>query len=124
LSRLLLQEQRQERAIEVLEQLRQLRLAEEEALEALAELYERLERPRDQIAVLAELAQVRPDDLAVRKQLARLCHRLREWKQAAQWAEAALWIDVGDGEAKELLLGALEALGQQAEIQRVTARYQ
>jgi tetratricopeptide (TPR) repeat protein len=124
LSRLLLLEQRQPRAIEVLEQLRKLRLADEEVLETLAELYAHQERPREQIAVLTELAQMRPDDLAVRKRLARLCHQLRDWKQTAQWSESALWIDVLDMEAKELLLNALETLDQKAEIQRLSQRYQ
>jgi tetratricopeptide (TPR) repeat protein len=124
LSRLLVLERRLQRAIEVLEHLRTLRLADDEILETLAELYAQQMRPREQIAVLTELAQMRPDDLTVRKQLAHLYHQLQDPKQTAHWAEAALWIDVLDVQAKDLLLQALEAMGQKEEIQRLSRRYQ
>jgi len=124
LSRLLVLERRLQRAIEVLEHLRTLRLADDEILETLAELYAQQKRPREQIAVLTELAQMRPDDLTVRKQLAHLYHQLQDPKQTAHWAEAALWIDVLDVQAKDLLLQALEAMGQKEEIQRLSRRYQ
>lgn len=120
---LLLQAEREERALQVAERLRQLGAAQLRELAVLAELYAKAQRIQDQISVLAERAQWLPDDGRIRRQLAELCEQREDWEQAARWAEAALRIDVEDEKAKEVLEKALLRLGREMELKRLRDRY-
>ncbi|MDW8244037.1 MAG: tetratricopeptide repeat protein [Thermogemmata sp.] len=123
LARYLVLCERNERAIAVLEQLRSLQVAGEEQLEVLAELYALGQQRQQQAAVLADLAARQPDNVDVRRRLARLWQQMGNWEQVARWAESILWIDVEDSEAKELLLSAWQHLGMHDQIRRLSARY-
>jgi tetratricopeptide (TPR) repeat protein len=115
LARLLLDANEPAPAVAALEKLRSLGPVDTEILDALARLY--AGTPDKLVPVLTELAARRPDDLAVRLQLAKVS------RDPVRWAREALFVDVNNAEARHLLLAGLRAAGQQAEAERIEKRY-
>ena len=57
--------------------------------------------------MLGQLADLNADDLAMRKKLAQLALRRKDFAAAAHWAQQALYIDVQDVETHRMLAEAL-----------------
>ncbi len=110
-------------ALRVLEPLRQRPGISTDTLMLLAELYELTQRLQDRLAVLTTLAERRIDDLDVRLQLARAYAAAGDHQQTLRWAEQVLFIDVGHAEAQKLYRAALQATGQQKELEQFDRRY-
>lgn len=123
LARLYTQTNERDRAIQTWESLRKLGPPETEVLETLEKLYAAANRPLPHAEVLAELAARQPDNLAVRLQLARLHQANGSPEKTEYWAREALFVDVGNSDACELLLTALRAQKKDAEAARIDGWY-
>jgi predicted Zn-dependent protease len=115
LARLHLDANEPEPAAVAFEKLRSLGPVEVDVLEALARLY--TGKPEKLVPVLIELAARKPDDFAVRLQLAKLS------AEPEKWAREALFVDVNNPEARELLLAALRGAKKDAEADRIEKRF-
>jgi tetratricopeptide (TPR) repeat protein len=93
-------------------------------LEALAKVYGLANKSEPLAGVLAEQALANPDDLALHLRLAKLYTNAGKHADAERVARAALYIDLMNAEAKELLLGALAAQKKDAEVEALRKRYQ
>jgi predicted Zn-dependent protease len=76
-------------------------------LQALARLYLKSNEDKKLFDVLARLADRDADDLPMRKKLAQLALRAKNFAAAAHWATQALYIDVKDVETHRMLGEAL-----------------
>lgn len=93
-------------------------------LDLLARVYAAQNKPGDLAGVLAEQALATPDDLALHLRLARLYTNAGKHAEAERAARAALYTDLANAEAKELLLGALAAQKKDKEVEAVRKRYE
>ena len=75
------------------------------------------------IAVLQEMARRDPDDLPARVKLARLLLKSKP-AEAERFARDALFIDVMNDDARDLLLEALKAQKKDAEAERIAKRFE
>ena len=92
-------------------------------LTELARLYATLKKDAELIAVLQEMARRDPDDLPARVKLARLLLKSKP-AEAERFARDALFIDVMNEDARELLLEALKAQKKDAEAERIAKRFE
>jgi predicted Zn-dependent protease len=92
-------------------------------LTELARLYAVLKKDAELISVLKEMAGRDPDDLASRVKLARL-HLKEKPAEAERFAREALFIDVMNEEARDLLLEALRAQKKDAEAEKIAKRFE
>gem|GEM_PF-312032 len=74
--------------------------------------------------VLAEQTLMTPDDLALQIRLAKLYTNAGKHADAERTARAALYIDLMNAEAKELLLTALAAQKKDKEVEAIRKRYE
>jgi predicted Zn-dependent protease len=123
LGRLNLDANEPEKAAEAFEAVRRVSPADPDVLDALAKLYTAQKSPEKLVPVLAEVAARSPDNLAVRLRLAKEHQALGAHPQVEHWARGALFVDVGSGEARELLAAALRAQKKDDEAERVEKRY-
>ncbi|MBA4188090.1 MAG: hypothetical protein C0467_08725 [Planctomycetaceae bacterium] len=123
LGKLYLESDSPEKAAEAFEKLRSLAPADTDVLEILAKLYTGKSVPEKLVPVLTELAARSPDNLAVRLQLAKLHQSAGTQPQVEHWAREALFVDVSNAEARELLLSALRAQKKDAEAEKIEKRY-
>jgi predicted Zn-dependent protease len=93
-------------------------------LDLLARVYGASNEPELLAGVLAEQARANPDDLALHLRLAKLYTNAGKHADAERVARAALYIDLLNAEAKELLLGALAAQKKDKEIEAIRKRYE
>jgi cellulose synthase operon protein C len=111
-----------EKAAAAFEEIRKVGIPETEVLDLLAKCY--LSTKSDKLAgALADLADRVPDNLDLRLQLARTHTAAGRHADAEQWARAALFVDVGNAEAKELLVAALKGQKKDAEAAKIESRY-
>lgn len=92
-------------------------------LPELARLYNTLDRPAELAGVLREIAARDPDDRPSRVKLARLLLPDRP-AEAERVAWEALRLDLGDPDARAVLLDALKAQGKDAAADRVAKRFE
>jgi Tfp pilus assembly protein PilF len=78
---------------------------------ALASVYLKSKQHEKLMPVLARLAEIDADDFTIRKKLAELSIKARDFPAATRWARQAIQIDVKDAEIHGLLADALEASG-------------
>ena len=83
--------------------------------QALAALYLAAEDEARLVAPLTRLAELDADNLTVRKKLAQLALKRREFAEAASWARQALQIDAADAATHRLAGAALALAGQVGE---------
>ncbi|MBA4064059.1 MAG: hypothetical protein C0501_10170 [Isosphaera sp.] len=112
-----------DQAAEAFEAARGLAPAEPDVLDALAKIYAAKKAPGKLVPVLAEVAARAPDNVSVRLRLAKQHAENGTHPKAEYWAREALFVDVGNGEAREMLVAALKAQGKDAEAERVEKRY-
>ncbi len=93
-------------------------------LDALAKVYAAQNRLAELAGVLAEQALATPDDLAIHLRLAKLYTNAGRHTEAERAARAALYIDMANPEARELLLGALAAQKKDKEVEAIRKRYE
>ena len=111
-----------EKAATALEAIRKVSIPETEVLDLLAKCYEATKS--DKLAgVLADLASRVPDDLDLRVRLAQLHATAGRHADAEQWARDALFIDVTNTEAKDVLVAALKAQKKDTEAAKIEKRY-
>jgi tetratricopeptide (TPR) repeat protein len=111
------------KATEAFESVRKLSTPDSEVLDILAKLYTANKNSEKLAGVLADLAARTPDNLAVRLQLAKLHRDANRHADTEQWAREALFVDVNNAEAKEMLLSALKAQKKDAEVEKIEKRY-
>jgi lipopolysaccharide biosynthesis regulator YciM len=75
-------------------------------LKALAREYLKASDDQKLFGVLEKLADLDPDDLAMRKKLAQLSLGQKNFESAVRWAKQSLYIDVQDVEAHRMLAEA------------------
>jgi len=121
LGRLLVELKDTAAAIEALEAARKLCPPETELLDALAKLY--ADNPVKVGPILAELAARSADNTAVRLQLAKQHQTSGAHAKAEYWAREALFTDVSNADAREILLTALKAQKKDAEVEKLEARF-
>ena len=93
-------------------------------LDLLAKVYGSANK-NDQLAgVLADQILAHPDDLALHIRLAKLHTNAGKHADAERVARAALYIDLTNAEAKELLLTALAAQKKDKEVETIRKRYE
>jgi cellulose synthase operon protein C len=92
-------------------------------LTELARLYTVLKKNAELASVLSEIARRDPDDLVARVKLARLLLD-KTPVQAERFAREALFIDVMNEEARELLLEALRSQKKDAEAAKIAKRFE
>ena len=92
-------------------------------LTELARIYAVLKKDAELISVLREMAGRDPDDLAARVKLARL-HLKEKPAEAERFARDALFIDVMNEDARELLLESLRLQKKDAEAEKIAKRYE
>lgn len=93
-------------------------------LELLAKVYGVGNKPDLLAGVLAEQIHSSPDDLALHIRLAKLLTNAGKHAEAERVARNALFIDLTNAEAKELLLGALAAQKKDKEVEAIRKRYE
>jgi predicted Zn-dependent protease len=93
-------------------------------LEQLSKVYGASNKPDRLANVLAEQALTNPDDLALHLRLAKLYTNAGKHADAERTARAALYIDLMNAEAKELLLTALAAQKKDQEVEAIRKRYE
>jgi len=112
-----------DKAVAALEKVRSLAPPDTDLLETLAKLYAGMKMPEKLVPVLAEIAARSPDDIAVRLQLAKLHRDEGTYPKVEHWAREALFVDVNNAEAREILLTALKAQKKDAEVEVIEKRY-
>lgn len=123
LARLCLELNDQEKAAEAFETVRKLAPPDAEVLDSLAKIYTAKNVPEKLVPVLAEIAGRMPDNAAVRLQLAKVHAGVGTQAKAEYWAREALFADVNNGEARELLVAALRAQKKEDEAAKIEKRY-
>ena len=112
-----------EKAAEAFEAVRKLCTPETDVLESLAKLYLATNKPEKLVSVLADLAARVPDDLGIRLRLAKLHRDAGRHAETEQWSREALFVDVNNAEARDILLAALRAQKKDAEAEKIEKRY-
>lgn len=92
-------------------------------LTELARIYSSLKRNEELISVLQEMSGRDPDDLAARLRLARL-HMKAKPAEAERFAREALYIEVMNEEARELLLESLRSQKKDAQAEKISRRFE
>jgi len=93
-------------------------------LTPLEKVYAAANKPDLLAGVLAEQALATPDDLALHIRLAKLHTNAGRQAEAERVARAALYIDLMNAEAKDLLLVALAAQKKDKEVEAIRKRYE
>ncbi|WP_171474146.1 tetratricopeptide repeat protein [Frigoriglobus tundricola] len=93
-------------------------------LDLLAKVYGTSNKPDRLASVLAQQALANPDDLALHLRLAKLYTNAGKHADAERAARAALYIDLLNAEAKDLLLAALAAQKKDQEVEAIRKRYE
>jgi cellulose synthase operon protein C len=78
-----------------------------QSLKALAREYLKAGEDQKLFGVLVRLVELDPDDLPIRKKLAQLALKEKNYDSAARWAKQSLFIDVQDVDSHEMLAEAL-----------------
>jgi len=123
LARVHLESKEYDDAADVLEQGRKVAPIDGDWLEQLARLYRATENNEKLTGVLTELTSLDPDELLGRIELAKVHAVAKNHPRAEYYAREALFIDVLNDEARELLLAALKAQGKDAEAAKIVKRY-
>jgi tetratricopeptide (TPR) repeat protein len=110
-----------EKAAEAFERVRALGPADDGVLQALAKIYSTKNVTEKLVPVLEEVAARSPDNAAVRVLLAKALQETPA--KAEHWAREALFADVNNAEARELLIAALKAQQKDAEAEKIAKRY-
>lgn len=113
----------QDKAAEAFEKARSLAPPEPDVLASLVKIYTAKKSPEKLVAVLAEVAAREPDSAAVRLLLAKHFAESGTQAKVEFWAREALFADVGNAEAREMLVAALKAQKKDDEAARVEKRY-
>jgi tetratricopeptide (TPR) repeat protein len=93
-------------------------------LDSLAKVYAAASKPERLAPILAEQILASPDDFALHLRLARLYTNANRHTDAERVARAALYIDLMNPEARDLLLTALAAQKKDKEVEAIRKRYE
>ncbi len=93
-------------------------------LDQLVRVYDIAKKPDLLAGVLADVANANPDDLALHLRLAKLHANANRHADADRVARRALFIDVMNVEARDLLFAALAAQNKDKEIEAIRKRYE
>jgi cellulose synthase operon protein C len=93
-------------------------------LDQLAKVHGVANKPEQLAVVLQQQLLVTPDDFALHIRLAKLHTNAGKHAEAERVARAALYIDLQNAEAKELLLTALAAQKKDKEVEAIRKRYE
>jgi cytochrome c-type biogenesis protein CcmH/NrfG len=111
-----------EKAAAAFEKARSIAPPDNDVLETLAKLYAKT--PGEKLtSVLSELAARTPDAVPVRLLLAKLSKEAGKQAEVERWAREALFVDVNNAEARELLLAALRAQKKDADADKLEKRF-
>ncbi len=93
-------------------------------LTELARIYNTLDRPDELISVLVEMAARDPQDLAARVKLAGLYFKKGRHADAERYAHEAIFVDVMNIDARDILIDALKAQKKDAEAEKIAKRFE
>jgi tetratricopeptide (TPR) repeat protein len=113
-----------DKAASTFEKGRKVAVGDADWLDALARVYGSANKPEELASVLADQALAAPDDLMIHLRLAKLYTNAGKHSEAERVARKALYIDLTSAEAKDLLLGALQAQKKEKEIEAVRKRFE
>jgi tetratricopeptide (TPR) repeat protein len=123
LGKLYFDRQEYAQAATTFEQGRRFASGEADWLDWLTRVYERAQKPELLAEILAERVKAAPDDFALHIRLAKLYLNAAKYPEAERIARAALYIDLTNNEAKELLLAALAAQKKARDMEIIRQRY-
>jgi len=98
--------------------------ADADWLELLSRVYDVAKKNDQLVSVLSEMALVSPDDITLRLRIAKLHANANRHADAERAAREALYIDVLNADAKDLLFAALAAQKKDKEIEAIRKRYE
>ncbi len=116
LGRLQFENKKYEQAAKTFERCRQLDPQDPSWLTDLARIYTQAGADEKLIGVLKDAAGLDPDDLALRRKLAKLAQGKGDHATAEKYARQGLEIDVLDKDCQEILIAALTAQNKEAEV--------
>jgi tetratricopeptide (TPR) repeat protein len=123
LARLYVETNKFEEAAKNLEAVRTFGSPDGEVLELLAKIYSTTKRTALLVSVLEEVAARTPDDLEVWLNLAKLHRDAGRYARAEACAREALFVDLGNEEARKLLMESLRAQGKDREAEQLAVRF-
>lgn len=123
LGRLYVESNELDKAVAAFEAIRKLSTPDTDVLETLAKLYAAMMKTEPLISVLAELAARAPDDLDILLKLAKLQRDAGHLPEAEKYAREALFVNVLNEEAREILLAALRGQKKEQEAEQLEMRF-